>query len=55
MRLLEAFASSESIVALLNADDGRFLDVNPAFVRISGYDRSRLVHFAADHAAGRAA
>ncbi|KFN44455.1 PAS domain S-box protein [Arenimonas oryziterrae] len=43
MRLLEAFASSESIVALLSADDGRFRDVNPAFERITGYRRDEVI------------
>jgi diguanylate cyclase (GGDEF)-like protein/PAS domain S-box-containing protein len=43
MRLLEAFAASESMVALLNADDGRFVDVNPAFERITGYRRDQVM------------
>ena len=43
MRLAEAFSSSESIVALLNAVDGRFLDVNLAFERISGYGRDQVI------------
>ncbi|HMB57439.1 MAG TPA: PAS domain S-box protein [Arenimonas sp.] len=43
MRLFEAFASSESIVALLNAADGRFRDVNPAFERITGYRRDQVI------------
>ena len=43
MRPVEAFESSESIVALLSADDGRFLDVNPAFVRITGYSREQVI------------
>jgi diguanylate cyclase (GGDEF)-like protein/PAS domain S-box-containing protein len=43
VRLLEAFASSESIIALLSADDGRFIDVNPAFVRITGYTREQAI------------
>lgn len=43
MRLLEAFASSESIVALLRADDGRFIDVNPAFEAITGYQREQVI------------
>ncbi len=43
MRLAEAFSSSESIVALLNAVDGRFLDVNAAFERITGYGRDTVI------------
>ena len=43
MRLVEAFESSESIVALLSADDGRFLDVNPAFVASTGYSREQVI------------
>ena len=43
MRLVEAFESSESIVALLSADDGRFLEVNPAFYRITGYTPEQVL------------
>ncbi|MEO7252145.1 MAG: PAS domain S-box protein, partial [Arenimonas sp.] len=43
MRLLEAFRSSESIVALLRADDGRFIDVNPAFEKITGFAREHVI------------
>jgi len=43
MRLLDAFASSESIVALLNAQDGRFRDINGAFERATGYKRDQVV------------
>lgn len=43
MRLLGAFASSESIVALMNADDGRFVDVNEAFERITGFRREDVI------------
>ena len=43
MRLLEAFASSESVVALLAAGDGRFVDVNPAFERVTGHRLDQVV------------
>ena len=43
MRLVEAFESSESIVALLSADDGRFIEVNPAFYQITGYSPEQVV------------
>ena len=43
MRLLETFASSESIVALLNAQDGRFRDINGAFERATGYKRDQVI------------
>jgi diguanylate cyclase (GGDEF)-like protein/PAS domain S-box-containing protein len=43
VRLLEAFASTESLVALLSADDGRFVDVNPAFERQTGYRREDVL------------
>jgi diguanylate cyclase (GGDEF)-like protein/PAS domain S-box-containing protein len=41
--LVEAFESSESIVALLSADDGRFLEVNPAFYHVTGYTPERVI------------
>ncbi len=43
MRLLEAFSASESIVALLTAGDGLFVDVNPAFERITGHRLEQVV------------
>jgi diguanylate cyclase (GGDEF)-like protein/PAS domain S-box-containing protein len=43
MRLTEAFASSESIVAVLRASDGVFLDVNPAFERSTGWRREQVI------------
>ncbi|MBP8098446.1 MAG: PAS domain S-box protein, partial [Arenimonas sp.] len=43
MRLVEAFASSESIVALLSADDGCLLEVNPAFESITGYSCEQVI------------
>src|SRR6478735_8767410 len=43
VRLVEAFESSESIVALLSADDGRFIEVNPAFYQITGYTPEQVV------------
>jgi PAS domain-containing protein len=43
VRLVEAFESSESIVALLSADDGRFIEVNPAFYQITGYTPAQVI------------
>ncbi len=43
MHLLQAFAISESMIAVLSADDGRFLEVNPAFERASGYSSADVV------------
>ena len=43
VRLSDAFSSSESIVALMNAADGRFVDVNDAFERITGYPRGQVI------------
>ena len=43
VRLLQAFAASESMVAVLSADDGRFLDVNPAFERRTGHAREQVI------------
>ena len=43
MQLIEAFAASESIVALLSAVDGRFVDVNPAFERQIGHRREDVI------------
>ncbi|MCX7041635.1 MAG: PAS domain S-box protein [Gammaproteobacteria bacterium] len=43
MSLVEAFESSESIVALLSADDGRFIDINPAFEKLTGYARADVI------------
>ncbi|KAA2285991.1 PAS domain S-box protein [Arenimonas fontis] len=43
MRLTEAFASSESIVAVMRASDGVFLDVNPAFERSTGWRREQVI------------
>ena len=43
MRLLEAFASSESMIALLSADDGHFVDVNPAFEKLTGYSAAQVI------------
>jgi diguanylate cyclase (GGDEF)-like protein/PAS domain S-box-containing protein len=41
--VLAAFAASESIVALLSAADGRFLDVNAAFERVTGHRREDVI------------
>jgi diguanylate cyclase (GGDEF)-like protein/PAS domain S-box-containing protein len=43
VRLVEAFETSESIIALLNADDGRFVDINPAFEKLTGYSREQVI------------
>lgn len=43
MRLVEAFDSSTSVVAVLRASDGVFLDVNPAFERSTGYRREQVI------------
>ncbi|MEO8159805.1 MAG: PAS domain S-box protein [Arenimonas sp.] len=43
MRLVEAFQSSESIVALLSAEDGRFIDVNQTFYRLTGYSPEQVL------------
>jgi diguanylate cyclase (GGDEF)-like protein/PAS domain S-box-containing protein len=37
------FESSESIVALLGAEDGRFLELNAAFERLTGYSRTDAI------------
>lgn len=37
MPLAGCFRQSDSIVAILDADDGRFVDVNPAFERLLGW------------------
>ena len=42
MRLVDAFASSESVVAVLRAADGVFLSVNDAFERSTGYRRDQV-------------
>ena len=34
------FEPSESIVALLGAEDGRFLELNAAFEKLTGYSRA---------------
>jgi diguanylate cyclase (GGDEF)-like protein/PAS domain S-box-containing protein len=41
--LVQAFEASESIVALLSADDGRFIEVNPAFYRLTGYTPAQVI------------
>ena len=43
MRLAEAFASSESVVAVMRASDGVFLDVNAAFERSTGWRRDQVI------------
>ena len=43
MRLVEAFDSSTSVVAVMRASDGVFLGVNPAFERSTGYRREQVI------------
>ena len=43
MRLVEAFDSSTSVVAVMRASDGVFLGVNPAFERSTGYRREEVI------------
>lgn len=43
MRLIEAFESSESAVALLRARDASCLAINPSFERITGYRREQVI------------
>ncbi|ODS62284.1 MAG: hypothetical protein ABS41_10620 [Arenimonas sp. SCN 70-307] len=42
MRLVDAFQSSTSVVAVMRASDGVFLGVNPAFERSTGYRRDQV-------------
>ncbi len=43
MSLAGAFRFSKSLVAIMDAGDGRVVDVNPAFERESGYKREELI------------
>ena len=43
MGLVAPFENSESIVALLGADDGRFRELNHAFERLTGYRREDAI------------
>ena len=43
MRLLDAFESSESVVAVVRAGDGVLTGVNSAFERITGYRRDQVI------------
>ncbi len=43
MRLVDAFAASESVVAVMRAADGVFLEVNDAFERSTGYRRDQVI------------
>ena len=43
MGLVAPFEASESVVVVLRADDGRFLEVNPAFERLTGYARAQAI------------
>ena len=42
MQLARAFRHTDSIVAILERDDGSFVDVNPAFERILGWTRDEV-------------
>jgi diguanylate cyclase (GGDEF)-like protein/PAS domain S-box-containing protein len=43
MRLAAAFRHTDSLVALVSADDGSFVDVNPAFERVLGWQREEVL------------
>jgi len=43
MHLIDAFKTSTSPVGILNANNGAFMEANPAFIRIFGYSLDRLV------------
>ncbi len=45
MHLIDAFKTSTSPVGILNANDGAFMEANPAFIRVFGYGLDRLVGF----------
>ena len=45
MHLIDAFKTSTSPVGILNANNGAFMEANPAFIRIFGYGLDRLVGF----------
>ena len=42
-RFMKAFHSSPAVMAISRSADGCFLDVNEAFVRVSGYSREELL------------
>jgi len=43
MQLASAFRHSDNIVAILNVDDGTFVDVNPAFARVLGWTSAEAI------------
>ena len=43
MQLAGAFRHTDSIVAVLGADDGSFVDVNPTFERVLGWHRDEVL------------
>src|SRR5690242_17624910 len=43
VNLATAFRFSSSLVAVLDASDGRIVDVNPAFERELGYTRAEVI------------
>jgi len=45
MHLIDAFKTSTSPVGVLNANDGAFMEANPAFIKAFGYGLDRLVGF----------
>ncbi|MEM9008770.1 MAG: ATP-binding protein [Cyanobacteria bacterium P01_F01_bin.86] len=44
----KAFRSSPSPIAITTLEDGRFLEVNPSFLRLSGYIRNEVIGYHVD-------
>lgn len=48
-KFTKAFRASPSPIAITSLEDGRFIEVNPSFLSLSGYDEEELIgHVAAD-------